>query len=72
MKTVTIVCRTLHGLHLFVGEERITANGMNRGGVTPGVPARFWESWLVENAEADVVRNRMIEAVPDEPFDAAA
>ncbi|CDH26400.1 hypothetical protein [Xenorhabdus bovienii] len=67
MSTVIIACKLANGLYLDVGEQRVAVNGFARNvidengfGLTYGVDAELWKTWLTENGERDLVKNGLI------------
>ena len=67
-KNVTIVCKLPHGIIIQVGAKTQQINGCNgvednnNLGLTTEVAADFWQAWLVNNKDHDIVKNRLIYA----------
>lgn len=67
-KNVTIVCKLPHGIIMQVGEKTLQINGCNGAednnnlGLTTRVAADFWQAWLVNNKDHDIVKNGLIYA----------
>lgn len=75
MANITISCKLPHGLHLQLGEKRITLNGTMKSnrlgrfftapdncvGLTQ-VPEDFWEEWVKQNETLDMLKNGYIYA----------
>lgn len=67
-KNVTIVCKLPHGIIIQVGAKTQQINGCNgvednnNLGLTTEVAADFWQAWLANNKDHDIVKNRLIYA----------
>ena len=68
---VIIGCKIPNGLILQVGEQCVNIKGANSSrlvfgyGVTSDVSLDFWEAWLAENKDRDLVKNGLIFANND-------
>lgn len=65
-ETVTIGCKLPHGLHMDVGDQRVTINGLNTTeivgghGLTFGVPKALWEQWKRDHKDAEFVKRGLV------------
>lgn len=63
MATVTVGCKIPNGLHLDLGDKRVTLNGANSSsivgghGITENVDKQFWDTWYAKNKSLDFVKN---------------
>lgn len=66
MQTVTVGCKLPHGLHLDIGEKRVTLAGANASqvigghGITENVDKEFFEKWLSLNKDSVAVQRGLI------------
>lgn len=64
--TVTVGCKLPNGLHLDLGETRVTVRGTNSAkvvgghGITENVDASFFAAWMDKNKELAFVKNGAI------------
>lgn len=64
--TVAVGCKLPNGLHLDIGETRVTLKGANAArvfggfGVTEGVDKSFYEEWCRINAQHPALKNGLI------------
>lgn len=64
--TVTVGCKLPNGLHLDLGDKRVTLNGANSArivggyGITEGVDAAFFEAWKKTYADSPAVKNGLV------------
>lgn len=63
---VTVGCKLPHGLHLEIGDTRVTVKGANAAniigghGITDGVDKEFFDAWMALNADHPAVKNELI------------
>ncbi len=64
--TVTVGCKLPHGLHMDLGDKRVTINGTNSAaiigghGITEGVDADFFDAWMKKNKDLPFVQRGLI------------
>lgn len=64
--TVTVGCKLPHGLHLDIGETRVTLNGVNSTGIigghgiTENVDKEFFDKWMEMYKKSEMVKNGLI------------
>lgn len=62
MSTVTVGCKLPNGLHMDLGDKRVTLNGLHSArmigghGITENVDKSFFDAWVAKNAHLEFVK----------------